>query len=176
MPIAKDCPLTPFPYGYALSDSTRITAVSLDDASIARRSLEAEHERQVAIADLIGTGSLTITDPHFAPLPGPYALNLSLREQRLMLQLTGKDDKQCNIALALNPFKMIIKDYFLICESYYEAIKSASRDRIQTVDMARRGLHNEGAEMLVSSLEDALALDLSTARRLFTLICVLHIK
>lgn len=150
--------------------------MKLDDASIARRSVEAEHERQVAITDLVGTGSISVVDPHFMPLPGPYELFASVREQRLMLKLTGKGGKQCDIALVLAPFRSVIKDYFLICESYYEAIKSASRDRIQTIDMARRALHNEGSEMLQTLLEDSLKMDLSTARRLFTLICVLHIK
>jgi uncharacterized protein (UPF0262 family) len=172
----KVCPRTPYPCGCALSKATRIASIRLDDASIARRSAEAEHERQVAIADLIGTGSIAVIDPHFAPLPGPYDLFASVREQRLMLGLTGKDGKQCDIALVLAPFRSVIKDYFLICESYYEAIKTASRDRIQTIDMARRGLHNEGSEMLQSLLEQSLTMDLSTARRLFTLICVLHIK
>ena len=138
--------------------------------------MEAEHERQVAIADLIGTGAIRITDPHFVPLNGPFALNLSVRDQRLMLSLTGAGGKQCDIALSLAPFRMVIKDYFIICESYYEAIQSASRERIQTVDMARRGLHNEGSEILRAALEGAVSMELATARRLFTLICVLHIK
>ncbi len=159
-----------------MSEAERIASVRLDDTSIARRSAEAEHERQVAITDLIGTGKISVIDPHFVPLPGPYDLFASIREQRLMLNLTGAGSKQCDIALVLSPFKMVIKDYFLICESYYEAIKTASRDKIQTIDMARRGLHNEGSEMLVSLLEESLKMDLSTARRLFTLICVLHIK
>lgn len=156
--------------------ATSIASVTLDEASIAKRSAEAEHERQVAITDLIGTGSMAVVDPHFSPLPGPYALFASVREQRLMLELTGKGGRQCDIALAMAPFRSVIKDYFLICESYYEAIKTASRDRIQTIDMARRSLHNEGSEMLRSLLEDSLEMDLPTARRLFTLICVLHIK
>ena len=159
-----------------MNESTRIASVTLDGSSIARRSIEAEHERQVAIADLIGTGTICITDPHFAPLDGPFTLNISVRDQRLMLSLIGAGSKQCDIALMLTPFRMVIKDYFIICESYYEAIKSASRDRIQTIDMARRGLHNEGSQMLQTALEGSLSMDLATARRLFTLICVLHIK
>ena len=159
-----------------MSEAERIASVTLDDASIARRSMEAEHERQVAITDLIGTGSIAVIDPHFSPLPGPYELFASVREGRLMLRLTGHGGKQCDIALALAPFRILIKDYFLICESYYEAVKTASRDKIQTIDMARRGLHNEGSELLSAQLEESLKMDLSTARRLFTLICVLHIK
>ena len=159
-----------------MNESTRIASVTLDGSSIARRSTEAEHERQVAIADLMGTGAIRITDPHFSPLHGPYALNVSVRDQRLLLSLTGEEGKSCDIALMLAPFRMVIKDYFIICESYYEAIKSTSRERIQTVDMARRGLHNEGSHMLQTALEGSLSMDLSTARRLFTLICVLHIK
>ena len=159
-----------------LSDTSRIASVTLDEASIAKRSAEAEHERQVAITDLQGTGQVRVVDPHFTPMQGPFSLHVSIRDGRLVLQLTGAQQKECTIALTLNALRSVIRDYFLICESYYEAIKSSSRDRIQTVDMARRGLHNEAGELLKTLLASSLDLDLATARRLFTLICVLHIR
>lgn len=159
-----------------MSDTSRIASVTLDEASIAKRSVEAEHERQVAITDLISTGSITVTDPQFLPIAGPFELTIGVRDGRLLLTLVGEQHNECRIALAVNPLRALIRDYFLICESYYEAIQSSSRERIQTVDMARRGLHNEAGEMLQSQLDGSLLMDHATARRLFTLICVLHLR
>ncbi len=150
-----------------------IHTVTLDDASIIRRTPEVEHERRVALVDLTHTNSLQLKDEAVA---GPYGLFISVRENRLTLRFTGSNEAVRDVTLPLSPFRGIIKDYFLMCESYYEAIKHAPPDRIQTIDMARRGVHNEGSEILQSLLEETLVMDFQTARRLFTLICVLHIK
>lgn len=156
-------------------NTDRIEAVRLDDASIIRRTPEVEHERRVAIADLIDENSVTLTGD-FASQQGPYDLFISVREGRLTLRFTGKAKTAADVAVPLPPFRGIIKDYFLMCEGYYEAIKHAPADKIQTLDMARRAVHNEGSELLQAQLAHALKLDFATARRLFTLVCVLHIK
>ena len=151
----------------------RIHQVTLDDASIIRRTPEVEHERRVAMVDLTHSNSLELADKTVA---SPYALFISVRDNRLTLRFTGSNAIERDVTLPLSPFRGIIKDYFLMCESYYEAIKHAPPDRIQTVDMARRSVHNEGSEKLQEMLTEALTMDFNTARRLFTLICVLHIK
>lgn len=153
----------------------RITQIALDDASIIRRTPEVEHERRVAIADLIDANQAALTG-EFAQYSGPYSLFISVRENRLTLRFTTAVNEQANVVVPLSPFRRLIKDYFLMCEGYYEAIKHAPADKIQTLDMARRAVHNEGSELLQSQLEQALTVDFATARRLFTLICVLHIK
>ena len=151
----------------------RIHSVSLDDASIIRRTPEVEHERRVAMVDLTHSNMVELLDK---TLTSPYALFISVRDNRLTLRFTGSNEVVQDVVLPLSPFRVIIKDYFLMCESYYEAIKHAPPDRIQTVDMARRSVHNEGSEMLQEMLATSLVMDFNTARRLFTLICVLHIK
>lgn len=151
-----------------------ICKIDLDDASIIRRTPEVEHERAVAIADLLEGN-------HFRPTElsqdGPYSLFISVRDNRLGLYISceGLCDPY-KISLSLAPFRGIIKDYFLICESYFDAIKHATPQKIETIDMARRGIHNEGCELLQSLLKGKVELDFETARRLFTLVCVLHIK
>lgn len=151
----------------------RIASVTLDDASIIRRTPEVEHERRVAMVDLTHSNQCELLD---AEVASPYGLFISVKENRLTLRFTGSNQAEKDVTLPLAPFRGIIKDYFLMCESYFEAIKHAPPDRIQTVDMARRAVHNEGSEMLQGMLEDAVTMDFNTARRLFTLICVLHIK
>jgi uncharacterized protein (UPF0262 family) len=152
-----------------------IRSVTLDDASIIRRTAEVEHERRIAITDLVHHNQVALHGEG-AALATPYDLFLSARENRLTLRFTGSDGKIHEIALPLHSFRGTIKDYFLMCENYYEAIKHAPADRIQTLDMARRSVHNEGSELLQSLLDEQLTMDFATARRLFTLICVLHIK
>ncbi len=151
----------------------RIASIVLDEASVVRRTPEIEHERKVAIFDLL-------QDNTFAPNGsdgGPYSLHLSIEENRLVFDIRNEaEDPHGKVILSLTPFRKIIKDYFLICESYYEAIRSASPSKIESIDMGRRGLHNEGAELLSARLEGKIAMDHDTARRLFTLICVLHMK
>ena len=155
------------------SDTNRLVAVTLDEESIGRSSPDIDHERQVAIYDLIEENT-------FAPVGhknGPYALNISLKENRLVLDIRRPDGKPV-IAhfLSLTPFKRIVKDYFLICDSYYSAIRTATPDRIEAIDMGRRGLHDEGSRALQDALKRKVKVDFDTARRLFTLICVLHWK
>lgn len=151
----------------------RIHSVTLDDASIIRRTPEVEHERRVAMVDLTHTNMVELADKS---ITSPYALFISVRDNRLTLRFTGSNEAVADVMVALSPFRGLIKDYFLMCESYYDAIKFAPPDRIQTIDMARRSVHNEGSEKLQEMLAESLTMDFNTARRLFTLICVLHIK
>ena len=151
----------------------RIARITLDDASIIRRTPEVEHERRVAMADLVDENHCTLVGAQ--DCPGPYDLFVSVRDGRLTLRFTAAADAR-EITVPLPPFRGIIKDYFLMCEGYYEAIKHAPADKIQTLDMARRSVHDEGSQLLQAQLAHAIAMDFATARRLFTLICVLHIK
>jgi len=151
----------------------RIIAITLDEKTVLRRAPEIEHERAVAIYDLI-------EENHFSPIgdfEGPYALHLSLSDNRLVMDIRRADDtKLTSIVLPLSPFRGIIKDYFQICESYFQAIRSASPSKIEAIDMGRRGLHDEGSELLRQRLDGKVAIDQKTARRLFTLVCVLHFR
>ena len=151
----------------------RLVAITLDEASIGRSSRDVEHERAVAIYDLLEQNS-------FAPVGhdgGPYALHLGLKENRLVFDIRRPDGERV-IAhlLSLTPFRKIVKDYFLICDSYYAAIRTATPERIEAIDMGRRGLHDEGSRALQDALKRKVKVDFDTARRLFTLICVLHWK
>jgi len=155
------------------TNPNRLVAVTLDEKSIGRSSPDVEHERAVAIYDLIEENS-------FAPVGhggGPYALNLSLKENRLVfdIRLAGGKPVMAHY-LSLTPFRRIIKDYYLICDSYYQAIRTATPDRIEAIDMGRRALHDEGSRILQERLKRKVKVDFDTARRLFTLICVLHWK
>jgi len=155
------------------ADKNRLVAVTLDEASISSSNRDIEHERAVAVYDLIEENS-------FAPVghdDGPYALTLGITENRLVLDIRRENGKPV-IAhlLSLSPFKRIVKDYFLICDSYYAAIRTATPDRIEAIDMGRRGLHDEGSRILQDAIKSKVKVDFDTARRLFTLICVLHWK
>jgi uncharacterized protein (UPF0262 family) len=151
----------------------RIVKITLDERTVVRRNPDVEHERAVAIYDLLEENS-------FAPAggyPGPFHLHLGIEENRLVLDIRSTDDETLErVMLALAPFRGIVKDYFLICGSYYNAIRRATPAQIEAIDMGRRGLHNEGSELLRERLADKVAIDLNTARRLFTLLCVLHIR
>ena len=151
----------------------RLIDVQLIEKTAVRRRAEAEHERKVAIFDLIESN-------HFAPAvehPGPYKLLLSAEETRLIFDIRAPDDSElARVPLALQPFRGIVKDYFKVCESYYQAIKAATPSRIEGIDMGRRGLHDEGSRLLKSELAGRIDIDHETARRLFTLLCVLHIR
>jgi uncharacterized protein (UPF0262 family) len=155
----------------------RIIDVTLDERTILWRSADIEQERRIAIFDLL-------EDNHFAPqrahadgYAGPYKLNLRVEEGRLAFEITRADGSPLEtLVLGLARFRRPIRDYFAICDSYYQAIRSASPAQIETIDMARRGVHNEAAELLKERLEGKIDVDFDTARRLFTLICVLHIK
>lgn len=157
-----------------LTRTEYIEEITLDERSILKRSPEVEHERAVALTDLQHKNSFT---PH-CMFGGPYNVSLSVQDNRLHMQIESKADGLVKkVELPLSPFRRIIKDYFLICESYYDAIKQGlSPHQVETIDMARRGIHNEGSDLLKDVLETKIALDFDTARRLFTLICVLHIK
>ena len=147
----------------------RLRAVVIDEASLAPASREQEHERQVAVFDLLEENSF---HPEGAG-KGPYDLVLSLTDGRLAFDIAGPHYQRRHI-LSITPLRGVIKDYFLICDSYYEAIRNATPTRIEAIDMGRRGLHNEGSQRLRERLEGKVAVDFDTARRLFTLICALH--
>jgi uncharacterized protein (UPF0262 family) len=151
----------------------RIAELVLDERTVMRRSPDVEHERKVAIFDLLEENSFTPNGSE----GGPYLLHLAIEENRLVFDIRLEGGAEHGkVMLSLTPFRKIIKDYFLICESYYDAIKTAAPAQIEAIDMGRRGLHNEGSELLKERLSGKIELDFDTARRLFTLICVLHIK
>ena len=155
------------------ADKKRLVAVTLDTKSIGTSSRDVEHERAVAIYDLIEQNS-------FAPVGhdgGPYALHLSLSDNRLVFDIKLANGKPVVAHhLSISRFRKIVKDYFLICDSYYAAIRTATPDKIEAIDMGRRGLHDEGSRILQDSVKGKVNVDFDTARRLFTLICVLHWK
>jgi uncharacterized protein (UPF0262 family) len=147
--------------------------VTLDEESIGRSGPDIEHERAVAIYDLIEENVFQPADQDV----GPYALHLSMSENRLVFDIR-KPDGAPVVAhlLSLTPLRKIVRDYFMICDSYYAAIRTATPDRIEAIDMGRRGLHDEGSKLLQERLGGKVDMDFATARRLFTLICVLHWK
>ena len=149
--------------------SQRLQSVVLDEGSLASVSRDQEHERQVAIFDLL---EANVFAPAGAP-GGPYDLTIALIDNRLALDITGPNFQQRHL-LSLSPFRSVIKDYFMVCESYYDAIRNSTPAQIEALDMGRRGLHNEGSELLRTRLEGKVAIDVDTSRRLFTLICALH--
>jgi uncharacterized protein (UPF0262 family) len=155
----------------------RIIKVELDETTILWRNADIEQERRVAIFDLIEDNSfrpLRVVEDGYA---GPFALHISVQEGRLILDIRRENGDLFEILiLGLGRFRRPIKDYFAICDSYYQAIRKASASEIETIDMARRGVHNEAAELLTERLDGKVEVDFATARRLFTLICVLHIK
>jgi uncharacterized protein (UPF0262 family) len=153
--------------------SHRLVAVTLDEGSIGRSGPDIEHERAVAIYDLLEANV-------FAPIDhgrGPFKLNLSIAGNRLVFDIRRANDAPVMAhLLSLSPLRRIVKDYFLICDSYYDAIRTATPERIEAIDMGRRALHDEGSELLMERLKRKVVIDFDTARRLFTLICVLHWK
>ena len=148
-----------------------LVEVTLDEKSIGRSNSDVEHERAVAIYDLIEQNT-------FAPeghKGGPYALQLSMAENRLVFDIrTAKGEAVMAHFLSMTPFRRTVKDYFMICDSYYQAIRTATPDRIEALDMSRRAIHDEGSKLLMERLKRKVRVDFDTARRLFTLICVLH--
>lgn len=148
----------------------RLCDVVLDD-TIGRATPDVEHERAVAIFDLIEENT-------FEPIGhagGPYRLNISLVDSKLVFAIrTEADEAVATHILSLTPFRRIVKDYFMICESYYQAIRSATPSQIEAIDMGRRGIHNEGSQTLMDRLSSKIRFDFDTARRLFTLVCVLY--
>ena len=159
--------------GAAGAERARLVEVTLDQASIGRNNAEVDHEREVAIFDLLVKNSFAL-EGHDG---GPYTLSLSLADNRLVFTVGDTDRAPIqHVMLSLSPFRRLVKDYFLICESYYQAIKTQPASKIEAIDMGRRGLHDEGSQLLLERLKGKIAIDLATARRLFTLLCALHWK
>jgi len=155
------------------SKDRRIVDISLDEQSVARRSPQVEHERAVALFDLLEENDFRLIGGE----AGPYKLRIGIFEQRLVFGVHAADERKLrDIVLSLTPFRKVVKDYFMICESYYDAIKRLSPSQIEALDMGRRALHDEGSQLLMERLQHKVKLDFDTARRLFTLICVLHWK
>lgn len=155
-----------------MSAAQRIAVITLDEKSVVRRSPEIESERSAAIADLLHENS-------FAPvsgLAGPFSLHLAIEENRLLIDISGADQASEAIQIGLGPFRRIVKDYFVICESYYDAMRRQNLSQVEAIDAGRRALHNEGSALLIERLADKVAVDHDTGRRLFTLICVLHLR
>ena len=155
---------------------TRLCQIEIDDSGLQPPTPQIEQERRVAIFDLLEDNRFALPPRDGRAMPeGPYALHLSIREGRLVFDLsTEAAEKVAAFHLSLGPFRQVVKDYFQICESYFEAVKRLPPGQIEAIDMARRGIHNEGARVLIERLEGKAEVDIDTARRLFTLICVLH--
>lgn len=161
----------------AVMSEDRIAAITLDEATVLARGADVEREREAALRDLA-------VDSSFRPLraaagghSGPWSLELAVVEGRLVLGVRDRDGADAGtIGLGLARFRRVVREYFAICDSYYKALRKASAQELETVDMARRAIHDRGTGYLEEALEDKVELDHPTARRLFTLICVLHIK
>lgn len=151
--------------------SDRVVSIKLEGELGARRNADAEHEREIAIFDLLEENRFTLSNG----VPGPYVVHLSIEDNRLVFDVRNEAREPLRrIGLALGPFRRVVKDYFTVCEAYYDAIKHASLSQIEAIDMGRRGLHNEASELLRSRLSGKIECDPPTARRLFTLLCALH--
>jgi len=150
----------------------KIAAITLDEKSVVRRSPEIENERNAAIGDLLH-------ENRFAPASGrtgPFSLHLAIEENRLLIDIAGADGGSETIQIGLGPFRRIVKDYFVVCGSYYDAVRRQNLAQVEAIDAGRRALHNEGSALLIDRLADKATVDHDTARRLFTLICVLHLR
>jgi uncharacterized protein (UPF0262 family) len=154
-----------------MSDRNRLISVEIDEDTLGASGPDAEHERRVAIFDLIEQNSFALPEHG----EGPFILALSKVERRLVFAVRDEHGKDVHtFILSLTPFRRIVKDYFMICESYYEAIRSSTPSQIEAIDMGRRGIHNEGSQTLMDRLDGKISMDFDTARRLFTLVCALH--
>lgn len=155
---------------------SRISQIDLDDRNLPPPTPEIEQERKVAIFDLIEENSFILPPREGRAVPeGPYRLGLAIRDKRLVFDIdTEAGEKAAEFHLSLSPFRQVVKDYYQICESYFTAVKTLPPSQIETIDMARRGIHNEGSRVLQERLDGKAEIDTDTARRLFTLICVLH--
>lgn len=159
-----------------MSDN-RLIEVNLDESGLPAPTPEIEQERRVAVYDLLEKNSFTPVTRDGESLRGPFRLNLSIIERRLVFEILNESNKKLGeFHLSLSPFRQVIKDYFQICESYFDAVKRLPPAQIEAIDMGRRGIHDEGSRVLLERLEGKVELDHTTARRLFTLICVLHFK
>ncbi len=155
------------------NSKAKLVAIKLDEASIGRANANIEHEREVAIFDILESNRFELEGRD----DGPYALNLSIIEDRLVFAVAQETGGETfAVVLSLTPLRRVMKDYFIVCESYYQAIRTSAPSRIQSIDMGRRALHNEGSQVLSERLKGKITVDNDTARRLFTLICALHWK
>ncbi len=154
----------------------RICQIDIDDTNLPTPTPEVEQERKVAIFDLLEANSFTLlARPGVDAPPGPFAVNMAIRDRRLILEVKDEAGLLLNeLHLSLGPFRQVVKDYYQICGSYFDAVKRLPPSQIEAIDMARRGIHNEGARILQERLEGKAELDIDTARRLFTLVSVLH--
>jgi uncharacterized protein (UPF0262 family) len=158
-------------------DERRISHITLDEATIVWRSADIEQERRIAIFDLLEGNFFAPVRPLAEGYGGPFRVGLSVQEGRLAVEVAQEDGTALEThILGMGRFRRLIRDYFAICDSYFQAVKASTPQQIETIDMARRGVHNEAAELLKTALAGKIDLDFDTARRLFTLICVLHIK
>lgn len=150
----------------------RLTAITLDEKTIRRANSNVQHEREVAIYDILDANEFRLDGRD----DGPYALNIALVEDRLVMTVRNEADAEVAFVLSLTPLRRVMKDYFLVCDTYYQAIRTAPPSRIQAIDMGRRALHDEGSRLFSERLKGKITVDHDTARRLFTLICALHWK
>ena len=156
-----------------MTERARIASIVIDEASLAPAGRDAEHEREVAIFDLLEANRFVVIGHE----GGPYDVKLSLADNRLVFDIAEAGGEPVRrLMLSLNALRRVIKDYFIICDSYYEAIRNATASHIEAIDMGRRGLHNEGSQLLIERLADKAEVDFDTARRLFTLVCALHAR
>lgn len=159
--------------GITPAERNRLVSVTLDEASIGRGGADQEHERQIAIYDLIDENSFALPGRD----AGPYGLKIALQDAKLVLEVADENGTQLVVhILSLTPFRSLLKDYFMICESYYSAIRTAMPSQIEAIDMGRRAIHNEAADVLLERLKGKIDCDRDTARRLFTLVVALHWK
>ncbi|PRY94629.1 uncharacterized protein (UPF0262 family) [Hasllibacter halocynthiae] len=149
---------------------TRLASVTIDDSALPPPTPEIEQERKVAVFDLLEDNAFGLPGRG----AGPFDLTLAIRDRRLVFDISHAGEEAAQFHLALGPFKQVVKDYFAICEAYFDAVKTLPPSKIEAIDMARRGIHDEGGRVLLERLEGKAETDLPTARRLFTLICVLH--
>ena len=157
----------------AASSRSRRASIKLDEQTIAPSNSNVEHERKVAIYDILDANRFELEGHD----EGPYALSLSIAEDRLILAVAREQGEPvATFVLSLAPLRRIMKDYFIVCDSYYKAIRTAPPSRIQAIDMGRRALHDDGSKLLIERLKGKITIDHDTARRLFTLICALHWK
>jgi len=152
----------------------RLIGIELDASLAGGASADVEHERQVAIFDLLEDNRFDVV----GDVAGPFRLTLSITGKRLVFDMTTNDGASTAgvVHLSMTPFRRIVRDYFMVCETYYQAIRTAPASRIEAIDMGRRGLHDEGSQVLLDRLDGKIEMDFATARRLFTLICALHWK
>ncbi|MBI1359555.1 MAG: UPF0262 family protein [Alphaproteobacteria bacterium] len=156
-----------------MTGEPRISSIEIDEKSLAPAGPDAEHERKIAIFDLIEQNTFRVAGHD----GGPYSVTLSLEDNRLVFDVAEADGSPVRrFILSMTAMRRIIKDYFMICESYYDAIRNATPGQIEAIDMGRRGLHNEGSQLLTERLGEKVEVDFDTARRLFTLVCALHAR